>query len=195
MVVLIVAGDRATPAAQADYTSIVEQLQRVEWSDDAPRIHIVPDADTGRWLLGSFARPIDDQVADEANPKKADKPPAAGAASEDAAGWPLIERRRRTTDRRQRRLRDADGADRRTSERIDSSDGGDPHFNRPTLCTDREREIVRLLRQGFTNKQIAHHLGIVEDTVKKHLQHIYDKLGVRRRALVMLDRRHGPAVP
>ena len=53
-------------------------------------------------------------------------------------------------------------------------------------CTDREREIVDLLRRGMTNKQIAHQLGIVEETVKKHLQHVYDKFGVRRRALVML---------
>jgi len=38
----------------------------------------------------------------------------------------------------------------------------------------------------MTNKQIARQLGIVEETVKKHLQHVYDKFGVRRRALVML---------
>ena len=54
------------------------------------------------------------------------------------------------------------------------------------LFTTREREIVRLVRQGLTNKQIGHELGIVEDTVKKHLQHIYDKIGVRRRSLLML---------
>jgi DNA-binding NarL/FixJ family response regulator len=38
----------------------------------------------------------------------------------------------------------------------------------------------------MTNKQIAQTLGIEEDTVKKHLQHVYDKLAVRRRALVMI---------
>jgi DNA-binding CsgD family transcriptional regulator len=36
----------------------------------------------------------------------------------------------------------------------------------------------------MTNKQIARELGIVEDTVKKHLQHIYDKIGVRRRRVL-----------
>ena len=52
--------------------------------------------------------------------------------------------------------------------------------------TDREMQIVGLVRQGMTNKQIGRELGIVEDTVKKHLQHIYDKMAVRRRALVMI---------
>jgi DNA-binding CsgD family transcriptional regulator len=53
-------------------------------------------------------------------------------------------------------------------------------------CTGREREILELLRHGLSNKEIAQRLGIVEETVKKHLQHIYDKFGVRRRALIML---------
>jgi DNA-binding NarL/FixJ family response regulator len=54
----------------------------------------------------------------------------------------------------------------------------------PGPFTTREREIVLLVRQGMTNKQIGHELGIVEDTVKKHLQHIYDKIGVRRRSML-----------
>lgn len=52
--------------------------------------------------------------------------------------------------------------------------------------TRREREIVDLLRRGFTNKEIARDLGVMEDTVKKHLQSVFGKLGVRRRALVVL---------
>ena len=61
------------------------------------------------------------------------------------------------------------------------------------LFTTREREIVRLVRQGLTNKQIGYELGIVEDTVKKHLQHIYDKIGVRRRSLLMVGGQRGGA--
>lgn len=53
-------------------------------------------------------------------------------------------------------------------------------------CTDRERQIMALLLRGLTNKEIARHLGVVEDTVKKHLLHVYTKLGVRRRSLIML---------
>lgn len=55
------------------------------------------------------------------------------------------------------------------------------------LCTARELEVLGLLLQGMTNKQMAQHLCIAEDTVKKHLQHIYRKLHVRRRALVMIE--------
>jgi DNA-binding NarL/FixJ family response regulator len=58
-----------------------------------------------------------------------------------------------------------------------------------STLTVREQQIVQLLTQGLTNKRIGQQLGIVEDTVKKHLQHIYDKLGVRRRALVILGKR------
>lgn len=55
------------------------------------------------------------------------------------------------------------------------------------ILTKRQEQIVRLLSQGLTNKQIAQQLGIMEDTVKKHLQKIFDKLGVRRRTLVVLS--------
>ena len=52
--------------------------------------------------------------------------------------------------------------------------------------TGRESEVVAHVRQGFTNKEIARRLGIQEDTVKKHLQAVFGKLGVHRRALVAL---------
>ncbi|MBT2326243.1 response regulator transcription factor [Variovorax paradoxus] len=55
-----------------------------------------------------------------------------------------------------------------------------------TTLTRREQQIVELLRCGCTNKEIANQLGVVEDTVKKHLQSVFRKLGVRRRALVAL---------
>ncbi|WP_410654165.1 response regulator [Amycolatopsis sp. lyj-112] len=46
----------------------------------------------------------------------------------------------------------------------------------------RETEIVQLLAQGLINRQIAARLFISEATVKTHLVHIYDKLGVDSRA-------------
>ena len=52
--------------------------------------------------------------------------------------------------------------------------------------TGRESQVVAHVRQGFTNKEIARRLGIQEDTVKKHLQAVFSKLGVRRRALLAL---------
>ena len=41
--------------------------------------------------------------------------------------------------------------------------------------------IVRLVRSGLSNKQIARELGIREGTVKQHLHTIYDKLGIASR--------------
>jgi DNA-binding CsgD family transcriptional regulator len=45
----------------------------------------------------------------------------------------------------------------------------------------REREILELLKQGLTNRQIARALFISEATVKVHLRHAFKKLGVRTR--------------
>ncbi|MFC4304124.1 LuxR C-terminal-related transcriptional regulator [Cohnella boryungensis] len=47
--------------------------------------------------------------------------------------------------------------------------------------TNREMEIVRLMAEGMSNKQIASHLGITEGTVKSHTNNVYGKLGVRTR--------------
>ncbi len=48
--------------------------------------------------------------------------------------------------------------------------------------TARERQILRLLQQGLTNKAISRDLGIELATVKNHLHSIFGKLGVHRRA-------------
>jgi DNA-binding NarL/FixJ family response regulator len=60
----------------------------------------------------------------------------------------------------------------------------------PSRLTPREVQIVELVRRGCSNKEIALALGVVEDTVKKHLQSVFGKLGVRRRALVALSSPH-----
>lgn len=52
---------------------------------------------------------------------------------------------------------------------------------RPAL-TAREVEVLRLVAEGRTNRAIAGRLGISEATVKTHLLHTYDKLGVVDRA-------------
>jgi RNA polymerase sigma factor (sigma-70 family) len=48
--------------------------------------------------------------------------------------------------------------------------------------TDRERDVLELLVQGRTNPQIADQLGITANTVKKHVDHILQKLQVSTRA-------------
>jgi len=47
--------------------------------------------------------------------------------------------------------------------------------------TRREVEILNLLRQGLSNRQIARTLWIAESTVKVHVRHIFEKLGVQSR--------------
>ena len=47
--------------------------------------------------------------------------------------------------------------------------------------TRREREVLRLVAEGLSNKEVAGKLFISEVTVKVHLRHIYGKLGVRNR--------------
>jgi DNA-binding NarL/FixJ family response regulator len=48
--------------------------------------------------------------------------------------------------------------------------------------SNREREILALLADGLVNKQIAARLGISTNTVKTHLELLFDKLGVATRA-------------
>lgn len=48
--------------------------------------------------------------------------------------------------------------------------------------TPRETEVLRLLAQGATDRQIADQLIIAESTAKKHVQHILRKLRARNRA-------------
>lgn len=51
--------------------------------------------------------------------------------------------------------------------------------------TVRERELLAVLARGWTNQQIANRTGISENTVKYHLKNLYDKLGVRNRAMAV----------
>jgi DNA-binding NarL/FixJ family response regulator len=48
--------------------------------------------------------------------------------------------------------------------------------------TDREREVLNLLAQGMTNKEIAETLVITANTVKRHLKAIFEKLEIHTRA-------------
>ncbi len=56
----------------------------------------------------------------------------------------------------------------------------------PEALTERETEVLRLLAQGQSNKQIAHSLHIAEKTVKVHVSNILGKLGVQSRTQATL---------
>jgi DNA-binding CsgD family transcriptional regulator len=56
----------------------------------------------------------------------------------------------------------------------------------------REREVLRLVASGMTNREIAACLFIAPGTVRKHLDNVYAKLGVRSRAqAVAVTAAHG----
>jgi two-component system, NarL family, response regulator LiaR len=48
--------------------------------------------------------------------------------------------------------------------------------------TERESELLSMLSTGMTNRELAIHLYISENTIKTHLRRLYSKLGVRNRA-------------
>ncbi|MGD0273169.1 MAG: helix-turn-helix transcriptional regulator [Gaiellaceae bacterium] len=47
--------------------------------------------------------------------------------------------------------------------------------------TDRQRQIVELIAAGYSNEEVARHLGISARTVKAHCDTLRQKLGVERR--------------
>jgi two-component system nitrate/nitrite response regulator NarL len=58
--------------------------------------------------------------------------------------------------------------------------------------SEREKEVVKLIGQGFKNKRISSELCISETTVRHHLTSIYDKLGVSDRLeLLVYAHRYG----
>jgi two-component system, NarL family, response regulator LiaR len=56
----------------------------------------------------------------------------------------------------------------------------------PEALTERETEVLRLLAQGHSNKQIARTLNNTEQTVKSHVSRILSKLGVQSRTQATL---------
>src|SRR5262245_1598116 len=55
--------------------------------------------------------------------------------------------------------------------------------------TPRERDVMALVARGLSNIQIANTLVVEVSTVRKHLEHVYDKLGVRSRTAAVAELR------
>jgi ATP/maltotriose-dependent transcriptional regulator MalT len=55
-------------------------------------------------------------------------------------------------------------------------------LKRPSNLSQREQEVLELLIDGHSNKDIAEALTVSVNTVKKHLQGIYSKFNVESRA-------------
>jgi len=53
-----------------------------------------------------------------------------------------------------------------------------------TVLTERERQIMRLVSGGLSNKEIGRQLNITDGTIKQHLHHIYQKLEISNRTVL-----------
>ena len=58
---------------------------------------------------------------------------------------------------------------------------GAPQDARLTSLTEREREILSLIAEGLTNRQIGERLFLAEKTVKNYVSRLLTKLGFERR--------------
>jgi len=64
------------------------------------------------------------------------------------------------------------------------------------LLTPREEQVVALVADGLSNRDVADELGLSEHTIKKYLLRIFDKLGVSSRVeLVLYAMSHGENRP
>ena len=61
----------------------------------------------------------------------------------------------------------------------------------PREVTPREEEVWGLIAAGLSNHQIAQRLGLPDNTVKFHVQHLFWKLGVKNRTEAAL--KYAPA--
>ena len=79
-------------------------------------------------------------------------------------------------------------------EQAQRDDHDDPRFSALNL---RERQVLALIADGLTNRQIGEQLGLAEKTVKNYVSGLLSKLGFERRtqaAIYQLERRaHDPA--
>jgi DNA-binding NarL/FixJ family response regulator len=64
---------------------------------------------------------------------------------------------------------------------LDGAPQGSMRSRDRSPLSNREREIVALVAQGYKNKEMAEKMFISEQTVKNHLHNIFDKLGVSDR--------------
>jgi DNA-binding NarL/FixJ family response regulator len=65
----------------------------------------------------------------------------------------------------------------------------------PEALTEREREIIRLVKQGLSNKDIAYKLSISDSTVRHHMTSIFDKVGVPNRQKLLIHAHHFRSTP
>ncbi|MBR0753314.1 response regulator transcription factor [Bradyrhizobium jicamae] len=86
-----------------------------------------------------------------------------------------------------------------SSEQVVAREPGTITENALAVLTDRERQIMRLVSEGLSNKEIGRRLNITDGTIKVHLHHIFQKLEISNRtvlaaiAIAQDDGTHGPS--
>ena len=169
---LVVVGDGPTPdGAPANVDVVV--------LGDAERILVSADA------LASIGSRAVVAIADDVRPARA-------LGRSPLRGWALV-----TRDAAPAELRAATTAAAQGFTVVPSALLGSPAREReleasPESLTPREGEVLDLLAQGLTNRQIAERLGISEHTAKFHVAAVSAKLGAASRTeAVSLGIRHG----
>lgn len=66
-----------------------------------------------------------------------------------------------------------------------TSPAAEPEHTPPDSLNQRERDILRLVAWGMSNKEIARKLGMTEGTVKWYMQQVFSKMDVRRRSMAV----------
>jgi DNA-binding NarL/FixJ family response regulator len=100
---------------------------------------------------------------------------AAGYVVKDIRGAGLIDSVRRIASGRS--ILDP-GLTKRVVERMRGRDHGDPRLE---SLSDRERQILSLITDGMTNRQIGVELSLAEKTIKNYVSGLLSKLGLQRR--------------
>lgn len=119
--------------------------------DNPPKVLVVTNYDTDADILGAIESGAVGYLLKDAPPSEL-VAAVRSAAEGDSALSPMV------ADRLMTRVRT-------------------PH----TSLTPRELEVLKLVASGASNREIGQELMLSEATVKSHLVHIYDKLGVRSR--------------
>lgn len=102
---------------------------------------------------------------------------ACGVISKDAEPEHLVQNLRQIAERqRALALTSTDEAARLTESAIAD--------NVLKTLTDRERQIMRLVSEGLSNKEIGRRLNITDGTIKVHLHNIFQKLAINNRTVL-----------
>lgn len=128
-----------------------EATRVIRAADDAPRVLVLTNYDTDADILGAVEAGASGYLLKDAPPTELIAAVRAAAAGESAIS-PAIEML--------------------LQNRADAA--GSP-------LTLRESEVLALVAEGFSNREIGRQLFLSEATVKSHLVHIFTKLGVSSR--------------